>query len=176
VRLVTQRRMRHLRTPGPGDAAGGLGGGGRRGYALPLATPMFRQKGAITAVAVALVASAAGAAPGVAAPSRVPDPKRVQAEHDVLGFLQQDRGRRWILRHPGGRHLFSRLFDPHTHLLRNNTLVTCRRARGRGRGRFYCVVRPARHRLHEGLHLRYVRYRLGEGHFFRIKWLYYRRG
>lgn len=136
---------------------------------------MFRQKGAITAVAVALVASAVGAAPGVAAPSPVRDLKRAQAERDVLGFLQQDRGRRWILRHPGGRHLFSRLFDPRTLLLRNNTQVTCRRARGRHRGRFYCVVRPARHRPHEGLHVRYVRYS-ELGGYFRIKWLYYRRG
>jgi hypothetical protein len=104
----------------------------------------------------------------------VPDPKRVQAERDVLGFLQQDRGRRWVLRHPGGRRVFSRLYDPRTQLLRNNTQVTCRRARGpRRRGRFYCVVRPARHRLHEGLHVRYVHYS-GLGGYFRIKWLYYR--
>ena len=137
---------------------------------------MFRQKGAITAVAVALVAAADGAAPGVAAPSRAPDPKRVQAERDVLGFLQEERGRRWILRHPGGRCLLSRLFDPRTLLLRNNTRAICRRARGRQRrGRFYCIVRPARHRLHEGLHLRYVRYS-ELGGYFRIKWLYYRRG
>jgi hypothetical protein len=70
--------------------------------------------------------------------------------------------------------VFSRLYDPRTQLLRNNTQVTCRRARGpRRRGRFYCVVRPARHRLHEGLHVRYVHYS-GLGGYFRIKWLYYR--
>jgi hypothetical protein len=72
--------------------------------------------------------------------------------------------------------VFSRLYDPRTQLLRNNTQVTCRRARGpRRRGRFYCVVRPPRHRLHEGLHVRYVHYS-GLGGYFRIKWLYYRRG
>jgi hypothetical protein len=137
---------------------------------------MFRQKGAITAVALGLVASADAAAPGGAAPSRVPDP-RGQAERDVLGFLQEARGHRWVLRHRrGGRRLFSRLYDPRTLLLRNNTQVICRRTPGRHhRGRFYCVVRPARHRLHEGLHVRYVRYSEFGG-YFRIKWLYYRRG
>lgn len=136
---------------------------------------MFLLKSAITAVAVALVASAARAAPGVAARSAAPIP-RAQAERDVLKFLQEGRGRRWVLQHRGGRRLFLRLYDPRTHLLRNNTQAICRRARGRHRrGRFYCIVRPARHRLREGLHVRYVRY--GEfGGYFRIKWLYYRRG
>jgi hypothetical protein len=137
---------------------------------------MLRQKSAITAVAVALVASADGAVPGIAAPTRVPDP-RGQAERDLLGFLQQAQGRRWVLRHRrGGRRLFARLYNPRTLLLRNNTQAICRRARARHRrGRFYCVVRPARHRLHEGLHVRYVRYSEFGG-YFRIKWLYYRRG
>jgi hypothetical protein len=106
----------------------------------------------------------------------VPDPKRAQAERDVLRFLDQDLGQRWILRHPGGRRLFSRLYDRRTHLLQNSTQAVCRRSRNPHQsGRFYCVVRPARHRLREGLHVRYVRY--GEvGRYFRIKWLVYRRG
>ena len=137
---------------------------------------MFLRKGAITVIAVVLIASADGLDRGRAAPSRVPDPKRVQAERDVLAFLQQDRGRRWVLRHPGGRQLFPRLYDLRTHLLRKNTEVTCSRARGRNRrGRYYCIVRPPRHRLHEGLHLRYVHYSQLGG-YFRITWLYYRPG
>ena len=123
--------------------------------------------------AAALAVSVEGLTPGTAGPSPALAPKQ-QAEHDVLGFLQQVRGQRWILRHRGGRRLFRRLYNPRTQLLRDNTSVRCVRSQNRHRrGRFFCVVRPARYRRHEGLHVRYVRF--GEGHF-RIKWLYYRRG
>jgi hypothetical protein len=110
----------------------------------------------------------------MATAARVSDPKKVQAERNVLGFLQQDRGRRWILRHRGGRRVFPRLYNSRTQLLRNNTSVRCRRSQNpHRRGRFFCIVRPAQHRRHEGLHIRYLR--LGDA-YFRIKWLYYRRG
>jgi hypothetical protein len=123
--------------------------------------------------AVALAVGVVGVTAGIAAPSRAPDPKQ-QAESDVLGFLQEARGHRWVLRHPGGRRLFPRLYNPHTQLLRNNTSVRCVRAQNRQhRGRFFCVVRPGLHRRHEGLHVRYIRFAEG---YFRIKWLYYRPG
>ena len=133
---------------------------------------MFRWNSAIVA-GVALVA-AHGATSGVSAPARVPDPARVQAEHNVLSFLQQERGRRWILHHHWGGRLLVRLVDPRTGLLRNNTKAICRRVHSRtNRSRFRCVVRPARHRRHEGLYVSYRSLRHGQ---FRIKWLIYRRG
>jgi hypothetical protein len=126
---------------------------------------------AVAAAALAVLVD--GVTPGFAAPTSAPDPKQ-QAESDVLGFLQEARGHRWVLSHPGGRILFPRLYDPHTQLLRNNTSVRCVRSQDRRhRGRFFCVVRPGRHRRHEGLHVRYIRFAEG---YFRIKWLYYRRG
>jgi hypothetical protein len=126
---------------------------------------------AATAAALAAVGSGTSAS---AAKSRAPDPMKVQAEHAVLGFLQQGRGHRWVLRHRGGRRLFPRLYNPHTRLLRNNTSVRCLRAQKlRRRGRYFCVVRPGRHRRHEGLHLRYIRY---PGGSFTITWRFYRRG
>ena len=133
---------------------------------------MVRNNRALAAVAALGVAVDGGAA-GIAVAARAPIPKR-QAELDVLGFLQQDRGRRWVLRHPGGRILSARLYNSRTHLLRNNTTASCRRSQNRNRqGRFFCVVRPASHRRYEGLHVRYVRFAEG---YFRITWLYYRRG
>jgi hypothetical protein len=127
----------------------------------------------MAAAAAALVVLLDGGALGFAAPARAPDPE-VRAQLSLVGFLQQDRGRRWIRRHPGGAQLFPRLYNPVTELLRNNTLVRCRRSQDlRRRGRFFCVIRPGVHRRYEGLHVRYVRYSAG---YFRIKWLYYRRG
>jgi len=118
---------------------------------------MMRKGAYIAVVAVALVASAQAAALGESA---VP---RVQAEHNVLRFL----ARGW------SHHRLPRLVDPLTHLLRNNTQAICRRGSGQRAGRFVCVVRPARHRRHEGL---YVSYRSLEHGRFTIKWLFYRRG
>jgi hypothetical protein len=135
---------------------------------------MSRLNGAMAAAAAALAASVGSGTPASAASARAPDPKKVQAEHNVLRFLQQDLGRRWILRHGGGRRLYQRLFDPRTQLLRNNTQVRCLRSRNpHRRGRYFCVIRPGQHRRHEGLHVRYLR--LGDA-YFRIKWLFYRRG
>jgi hypothetical protein len=128
----------------------------------------------MAAAAAALAASVGSGPPARAAPARAPDPKKVQAEHNVLRFLEQDLGRRWVLRHRGGRRLYPRLFDPRTQLLRNNTSVRCRRSQTlHRRGRYFCVVRPDRHRRHEGLHLRYIRYADGS---FTIKWRFYRQG
>ena len=99
-----------------------------------------------------------------AGPRQVPPVSRAQAEHDVLRFL----ARGW--RH----HRLPTLVDSRTHLLRTNTQAVCRSVRGHSRtGRFVCVVRPARHRPHEGL---YVSYRRLAPHGFRIHWLFYRRG
>jgi hypothetical protein len=127
---------------------------------------------AAAAAAVSVVGGASGIA--TASASRAPDPKKVQAERAVLGFLEQDAGRRWVLRHRGGRRLFPRLYEPRTGLLRNNTSVRCLRSpKLHRRGRYFCVVRPGRHRRHEGLHLRYIRYGNGS---FTIKWRFYRRG
>jgi hypothetical protein len=127
----------------------------------------------MAAAAAALAASVGSGTPASAAPAPAPDPK-AQAERAVLGFLQQDAGRRWVLRHRGGRRLVPRLYEPRTGLLRNNTSVRCLRSRKlRRRGRYFCVVRPGRHRRHEGLHLRYIRYGNGS---FTIKWRFYRRG
>lgn len=111
----------------------------------------------IVLVVMALVASAHGATFSGSGASRG------QAEQNVLRFL----GKGWR-----GRQL-PRLFDPRTHLLRDNTQAICRRSDGRQRaGRFLCVVRPARHRRHEGL---YVSYRDLKDGRFRIRWLFYRR-
>lgn len=135
---------------------------------------MIRRNGAMAAAAAALAASVGSGTSASAAESRAPDPKKVQAERTVLGFLQQDRGHRWVLRHRGGRRLFPRLYNPRTKLLRNNTSVRCLRSQTlRRRGRYFCVVRPGRHRRHEGLHLRYIRYANGS---FTITWRFYRRG
>ena len=108
-------------------------------------------------VAVALMASA-HAAVGASAVSRG------EVERNVLRFL----ARGW------GHHRLPRLMNPRTHLLRNNTQAICSRGpRSNKTGRFVCVVRPARHRRHEGLYLRYRS--LGKGRF-KIDWLFYRRG
>jgi hypothetical protein len=140
----------------------------------PFASPMSRQNGAMAAAAAALAASVSSGTPASGASARAPDPKKVQVERTVLGFLQQDAGRRWVLRHRGGRRLFPRLYNPRTRLLRNNTSVRCLRSQKlHRRGRYFCVVRPGRHRRHEGLHLRYIRYADGS---FTIKWRFYRRG
>jgi hypothetical protein len=126
-----------------------------------------------SALAAALLVLADAGAPKIAAAAPVLDPKKVQAERNVLRFLNEAQGHRWILRHRGGRKLYPRLYDPRTQLVRNNTKVTCRRSQNPNRrGRYFCVVRPARHRKHEGLHVRYLR--LGDK-YFRIKWLYYQR-
>ena len=118
---------------------------------------MPRKGTAIALVAVALFVSAQAAA---LSRSAVP---RGQAERNVLRFL----ARGW------GHHRLPRLVDPRTHLLRNNTQAICRRARGQRAGNFVCVVRPARHRRREGLHLNYRSLDHGR---FRIRWLFYRRG
>jgi hypothetical protein len=134
---------------------------------------MIRRNGAMAAAAAALAASLGSGTSASAAESRAPDPK-AQAERAILGFLQQDAGRRWVLRHRGGRRLFPRLYEPRTRLLRNNTSVRCLRSQKlHRRGRYFCVVRPGRHRRHEGLHLRYIRYADGS---FTIKWRFYRQG
>jgi len=87
-----------------------------------------------------------------------------EAERDVLRALNRGWGRRRI----------RALQDPRTQLLRNNTQAVCSRiAASRGGRRFLCVVRPARHRLHQGL---YIRYRaLPHGRFV-LRWLRYRAG
>lgn len=135
---------------------------------------MIRRNGAMAAAAAALAVSVGSGTSASAAESRAPDPKKAQAERTVIGFLQQDRGRRWVLRHRGGRRLLPRLYTPRTGLLRNHTSVRCLRSQKlRRRGRYFCVVRPGRHRRHEGLHLRYIRY---GNESFTIKWRFYRRG
>jgi hypothetical protein len=111
----------------------------------------------IVVVVMALVASAQGATLSGSGASRA------QAERNVLRFL----GKGWR------GHQLPRLFDPRTHLLRNNTQAICRRSGGRhGAGRFLCIVRPSRHRRHEGL---YASYRSLKDGRFRIRWLFYRR-
>jgi hypothetical protein len=127
------------------------------------------------AVAAAALAATVGSGTSAsAAESRAPDPKKAQAERKILGFLNEAQGHRWILRHRGGRKLYPRLYNPRTGLLRNNTSVRCLRSQKlRRRGRYFCVVRPGRHRRHESLHLRYIRYGNGS---VAIKWRFYRRG
>jgi hypothetical protein len=144
-----------------------------RRLSSPDRAAMVRWNRTMAAVAAALAVLVDAGAPGIATASGTPDSKR-RAELDVLGFLQQDRGHRWVLQHRKGRILFPRLYNPKTRLLRNNTLARCRRAQNpHRRGRFFCVVRPARHRRHEGLHVRYVRF---AGGYFRLTWLNYQRG
>ena len=87
---------------------------------------------------------------------------RAKAERNVIRAL--DRG--W------GKRRIRALFNPRTHLLRDNTQAVCRRARGRRR-RFLCIVRPARHRPRQGL---YILYRTLSRGRFRLRWLFYRRG
>ena len=118
---------------------------------------MSRRNASIAVVVMALVASAQGATFSRSGASRG------QAEQNVLRFL----GKGW----PG--HQLPRLFDPRTHLLRDNTQAICRRSGGRhSTGRFLCVVRPAHHRRHEGLYANYRSLKHGR---FRIRWLFYRR-
>ena len=137
-------------------------------------SPMFRRTIATMATGAVVACTYAGAAV-LAAPVRAPDPEKAKAERNILRFLQQEKGHRWVLRHRGGRILYPRLYNPRTRLLRNNTLARCVRSRNpHRRGRFFCVVRPTRHRRHEGLHVRYVHYRSGD--YFRISWVWYRRG
>jgi hypothetical protein len=119
---------------------------------------MSRKAAYVAVIAVGLLASGQAVALGGTA---VP---RAQAERNVLRFLA-----RGLSHH----RLPARLVDPRTHLLRNNTQAICRRARGQRAGSFACVVRPARHRRHEGLHLSYRSLDRGR---FRVQWLYYRRG
>lgn len=87
---------------------------------------------------------------------------RAKAERNVLRAL--DRG--W------GKRRIRALFNPRTHLLRDNTQAVCKRARGR-RTRFLCIVRPARHRPRQGL---YIVYRALSRGRFKLRWLFYRRG
>ena len=137
-------------------------------------SPMSRRTIATVATG-ALAGWIQAQAAATAAPMRVPDPQKTQAEHNLIGFLQQDQGHRWILRHRGGRRLYPRLYNPRTRLLRDNTLVRCRPSHNpKNRGRFFCLVRPGRHRRHEGLHIRYVHYQPGD--YFKIRWVVYRRG
>ena len=126
----------------------------------PSADPggMWRKAAYTAVMAVALLASGQAVALGGTA---VP---RGQAERNVLRFLA-----RGLSHH----RLPARLVDPRTHLLRNNTQAICRRARGQRAGDFACVVRPARHRRLEGLHLSYRSLDHGR---FRVRWLFYRRG
>jgi hypothetical protein len=85
-----------------------------------------------------------------------------QAERDILRALNGGWGRRRI----------RALENSRTHLLRNNTQAVCGRIRAsRGGQRFLCVVRPARHRLHQGL---YIRYRALPHGRFMLRWLRYR--
>jgi hypothetical protein len=80
------------------------------------------------------------------------------------------------LAHGWGRRRIGVLFNPRTHLLRNNTQALCRRdkhGRRQTRARFLCVVRPARHRRDQGL---YVEYRVRSQGRFSLRWLYYRAG
>jgi hypothetical protein len=105
---------------------------------------MTRRNGAMAAAAAALAASVGSGISANAAESRAPDPKKVQAERTVLGFLQQEVGHRWVLRHRGGRRLFPRLYNPRTGLLRNNTSVRCLRSqKSRRRGRYSASFVPA---------------------------------
>jgi hypothetical protein len=151
----------------------------RRSVSSPTGVAMVRRNRAVTAAAAAAAAVVVGGAPEIAHASAAPapDPKKAQAERDVLGFLQRESGRRWILRHRGGRRLFPRLYQPRTGLLRDNTSVRCLRSpKLRRRGRYFCVIRPGRHRRNEGLHIRYIRYAGVRGGSFSIKWRFYRRG
>ena len=119
---------------------------------------MSRKAAYVAVIAVALLASGQAVALGG---TSVP---RGQAERNVLRFLA-----RGLSHH----RLPARLVDPRTDLLRNNTQAICRRARGQRAGSFVCVVRPARHRRREGLHVSYRSLAHGR---FRVQWLYYRRG
>src|SRR5512140_1439650 len=88
---------------------------------------MSRRNVSIVVVVMALVASAQGATFSRSGASRG------QAEQNVLRFL----GKGWR------GHQLPRLFDPRTHLLRDNTQAICRRSGGRhSAGRFLCVVPP----------------------------------
>jgi hypothetical protein len=110
----------------------------------------------VAVTGLCLAASADGF--GVGAPAAT----RAQAERNVLRALERGWGRRRI----------PALFNPRTHLLRNNTQAVCRGAHGSSR-RFICVVRPARHRPRQGLYISYRTLRHGQ---FRLRWLFYRRG
>ena len=148
----------------------------RRSVSSPTGVAMVRRNRAVTAAAAAAAAVVVSGALEIAHASAAPapDPKKAQAERDVLGFLQRESGSRWILQHRGGRRLFPRLYQPRTGLLRDNTSVRCLRSpKLRRRGRYFCVIRPGRHRRNEGLHIRYIRYAGGS---FSIKWRFYRRG
>jgi hypothetical protein len=123
---------------------------------MPIPRSMSSKNVSIVVVVMALVASAHGATLSASGASRG------QAERNVLRFLEKGwRG-----------HQLPRLLDPRTHLLRDNTQAVCRRYAGRhSAGRFLCVVRPARHRRHEGL---YASYRALKDGRFTIRWLFYR--
>ena len=123
---------------------------------MPIPPSMSRRNVSIVVVVMALVASAHGATLSGSGASRG------QAERNVLRFL----GKGWR------GHQLPRLFDPRTRLLRDNTQAICRRSGGRhSAGRFLCVVRPARHRRHEGL---YASYRSLQDGRFTVRWLFYR--
>ena len=91
---------------------------------------------------------------------------KAQAEANVLRALVQfSKSRR-----------MPELVDPGTNLPVNNTQAVCR---GRGKQyaghrymRFVCVVRPMRHRPHQGL---YLGYRARPNGRLRIHWLAYKR-
>jgi hypothetical protein len=124
---------------------------------MPIPPSMSPKNVSIVVVVMALVASAQGATFSRSGASRG------QAEQNVLRYL----GKGWR------GHQLPRLFDPRTHLLRDNTQAICRRSGGgHSAGRFLCVVRPARHRRDEGL---YASYRSLKDGRFRIRWLFYRR-
>src|SRR5205823_7038688 len=98
--------------------------------------------------------------------TRPPAQKKAQAEVNVLrAVVQISKSRR-----------MPELVNPRTHLLVNNTQAICR---GRGKQyaghrytRFVCVVRPLRHRPHQGL---YVGYSVRPNGRFTIHWLGYKR-
>jgi hypothetical protein len=119
--------------------------------------------GAVTVVALAAIGASSARAVPLEPAKHAPLTPRGKAERTVLHALAHGWGPRRI----------PALFDRRTHLLRNNTQAICRRAHAQSRGRFVCVVRPARHRRHQGL---YVLYRELPHGRFELRWLFYRSG
>jgi hypothetical protein len=75
-----------------------------------------------------------------------------------------------VVQAPAGR-LPRALIDSKTGLAKNGLQAVCRREKARS---FLCVVQPPRHKLGEGLHVRYRVNRKGNGGTFR--WYRYRKG
>jgi len=103
------------------------------------------------------------AAAAAKAPRPLPRQTSAQAEVHVLRIV----ARSW---NPAR---ISRIVDPRTRVIRTNTQAVCLgrgTSRRAGYSRFVCVVRPARHRLGEGL---YLSYRVLFGGRAQVHWLRY---